>query len=216
MSVNDLPAPATIEADAGRLGVPVYTLRNVGLRLAGHSTVAVGNDLCQVALSYSVLVNPEDPEDPINFVTDERLVMAAREGLREDRPSWFRERVLAMRYPTVWEAIVSCKAGVDAHQSLEERLASHVNHVGVNTLDERRAVGPTGIPVLDHPVAARHAHASELRVDGRVAEALMIDSDPDLVGWATVVGATTLLIAVDRALVNPATMNVERLVLEDT
>ncbi len=214
-SVNDMPTPPTLEEDARRLGVPVYALDGpLGAHPAGHSRTGSNGEIFEIAVSFAVLVNPSNTEDPANFITDTARLHSVLDGLKADRPEWFRERLRMGRYPTLWESVVSIRPGDGPDRSLEERLASHINHVALNTLDDRRSAWTDAIPTLDHKVSASHAHPSSLKVDGTVVDAITIDSDPDITGWATATEETIILVAVDRGRVNPDDVALVRLTFD--
>jgi len=154
----------------------------------------------EASASYCFFSHPADLTDPLNYADDiESTLMYIEKALSDHQPEWFLDRLRDNRYPTLWEAVRTTKLGIDPDRSLADRLADHVNNVLINTVHHRSSWGDAGPPVLDHEVTARHAQSGfALRVDGVATDAFIIDTDPDIVGWALQVGALAVTVAIDR------------------
>lgn len=150
---------------------------------------------CEVSISYTLWRNPHNIDDPVNFAElDEEARELAYQEIARDRPRWLRERVRRMRYPLLWEAVVTHWSARPL-DDLETRLAGHVNHVLLNRFPATRATG--GLPAeLDSPVDERHVERGvPLRVDGFERSGIRIDTDPDVFGVGVAVDEHTLVTA---------------------
>jgi hypothetical protein len=201
LTARDMPAPATPDEIATRFSAPLFTFApQPCLAEMGFSTVAIGGELTEVSISYSVFRNPDDPDDPVNF-TDAReesdsLVREARDA---GQPDWFTDAVRSMRHPTLWEAVCTMRLPQVLGQSIAESLAGHMNHIIVNSMEGRVRATAEGIPELDSDVSPRHArNGATVIVDGIGFDAIHIDTDPDVVGWALDTDGCRVLIAFDR------------------
>jgi len=206
VDLHDLPRPGTASEIAATFGRPVFTFVDQPcLDLTQPGTVAHDDVLQTVALNYVFVADPSAPDAPSNLVEnvaeiDGHLASAVTAG----QPAWFVAGLRAFRYPMLWEAVVTTIAPDDPAPSGErvsvaEHLARHVNHVLVNTT-EGRSTRPAGAtPVPDAPVTTRHAQpGAVLVVDGIERDAVLIDTDPDLVGWGTEVDGSIVLVVLPR------------------
>lgn len=213
MTARDFPEPPTIDQVVQDFGAPVFTLvAQPHLDEVSHGTFGSSGMLISVSLSYCVYRHPEDLEDPANFADDiEATLWAIDQAQASDQPTWFMDSLRRRRYPMLWEAVQTVRLGFDMDRPLAERLAEHINHVLINTIENRRQSNPGALPVLDHGVTARHAQSGvTLRVDGTDVDAIMIDTDPDVMGWAAEIDGFAVLVAFDRDLAGLVDVTLER------
>lgn len=208
-SLHDLPRPGTASEIAATFGRPVHTfVEQPRLDLTQPSTIAHDDVLDTVALNYVFVADPSDPEAPSNLVENVAEIDGhLADALAAGQPEWFVAGLRAFRYPMLWEAVVTTVAPDDPERSGErdsvaEHLARHVNHVLINAAEGRSTRPDGAMPVLDAPVTARHAQPGEaLVVDGVEHDAVLIDTDPDLVGWGAEVDGSIVLVVLPRDLV---------------
>ena len=199
---GDFPAPPSADEVASRFGRPVFSLvEQPGLiRLDGLSTVATGDRLVEVSVSYSHLVAPEDPTDPRGLVDDiDEVTGWIEKAHRDGRPEWFVRSLEALRFPMLWETVRTARRDADGATSLAESLARHLDHVLINTVEgRRRRSGDRPGRELDGPVNPAHARPATVVVDGLPREGVEIDTDADLTGWAVIVDDLVVSVALDR------------------
>jgi hypothetical protein len=202
-AARDRPAPPTLTADTAGFGVPVIGLEpQPKLRQVGHGVVRSNAVLHQIALSYALIAQPDRPEDPSNFRAGFEKVDTARARAEQtEQPVWLLQRLQYARYPTLWEAVVTIAMEPGETPNAAEFLTRHINHVMINTVDSRRRGTETSIPTLDGAVKTGDAHHAELDIDGLATSALVIDTDPDIAGWAACNGDALVLVALPRAVV---------------
>ncbi|RWZ58441.1 hypothetical protein ELQ92_14125 [Labedella populi] len=201
-SARDLPAPPSPEEVAARFGrsvfglVPQPHLRELDIL----STVATGQELTEVSVSYSFLAEPGDTTDPRNLVPTVRDIDGWLEKAERDRqPEWFVRSLQSMRFPMMWEAARTASREDPWGTPIAERLAAHMDHVLINTADERRRRdGGSVIPFLDVGVSAAHARPTTVAVDGSERTGIRIDTDPTVIGWAIEVDDSLVSIVLDR------------------
>ncbi len=200
MTARDLPPPSTLEADAARFRVPVFGFSpQPKLRRVGHGTTSAGNVIEEITISYTFIADPENPDDPDNLVEHVARIDAARlRAEQADQPAWFLQGLQDARYPVLTDAVATIAAGSGDPRTLAEHLADHINHVLINSIDTRRRQSADGIPTLDGGVRAGHAQGAELEVHNTTAPGLLIDSDPDVIGWAVSAGEALVLVALPR------------------
>ena len=182
---HDIPPPPTIDEAAKLFGVPVMSFiaqPSLGeLRFAsttGSSLNGGAGSLDSVAISYTFWRNPNERNDPANLVD---LSESGREALDADPvkplPDWMMEQRELMRYPMLWEAVMTTRVAGDGWQTPESTLVGHVNYILMNSFHELRVTG--GFPgELDAPVAERHIEAVTIPVDGVEVPGMRIDTDP--------------------------------------
>ena len=207
--LHALPRPRTAREVAATFGRPVFTfVDQPRLGLTQPGTISHDDVLHTVALNYVFVADPSDPGAPSNLVENVAEIDGhLADALAAGQPEWFVAGVRAFRYPMLWEAVVTTVAPDDPERSGErdsaaEHLARHVNHVLINTAEGRSTRPDGAVPVLDAPVTARHAQpGAVLVVDGVEHDAVLIDTDPDLVGWGTEVDGSIVLVVLPRDLV---------------
>lgn len=201
ITARDLPVPPTIDQVVQEFGAPVFTLvSQPHLVEASAGAFSMGGVPVEVSLNYCVYRHPDAPEDPSNFADDIKATRSAIDtATAAGQPAWFVDTLQRMMYPMLWEAVRTVKLGFDPDRPLAERLAEHVNHVVINTVESRRQSSPDALPRLDHEIMARHAQpGSTLNIDGTDVDALTIDTDPNVIGWAADVDDCAVLVAVSR------------------
>jgi hypothetical protein len=134
--------------------------------------------LNSVSISYTLWRNPRDRKDPRNLAD---LSDSVREALGADPvrplPDWMMEQRELMRYPMLWEAVMTTRVSEDDWQTPESTLVGHVNHILTNNFRELRVVG--GFPgELDSPVTERHIEAVTVPIDGVDVPGMRIGIDP--------------------------------------
>jgi hypothetical protein len=187
----DAPDPALENIEqARRMPVPVLGLvpqRHLedwdafGVASSSHDGEL---DSCEVSISYTLWRNPHNIDDPRNLAElDDEQRAALSVDLPSDRPPWLIERVRRMRYPLLWEAVTThWHPEPTAYDSVEARLAAHVNHILMNGFRATRVHGEVA-GELDSPVDERHVeHGVRLLVNGYERSGIRIDTDPDVYG----------------------------------
>jgi hypothetical protein len=133
-----------------------------------------------VSISYTLWRIPDDHDDPANLVV---LSESERDALdtvpARPLPDWLMMQREMMRYPALWEAVMTTRVLDAEWQTPETTLVGHVNHILMNTFREQRVVG--GFPgKLDSPVTERHIEHAAVTVDGCDLPGMRIDTDPDV------------------------------------
>ena len=197
---HDVPEPPSPDEVAARFGRPIigFCPQPHLTELNGLSTMGHNDRLVQVAVSYSFLLDPADPSSPQNLVDDVESVHGWIEKAHRDRqPEWFIRSLQSRSFPMLWEAV---RTSVDEFERTPaEGLARHVNHVLINTVENRRRrSADSPAPRLDAAVPASHAQPATVTLDGIERDGVMIDTDPDIVGWAAEVDGAIVSIAIDR------------------
>jgi hypothetical protein len=208
LTARDVPAPATLAEDAAAFAVPVYGLvARPRLRFAGHGATRSNGTTESVAISYSYLAEPDDPDAVVNLVGNIDEVRGwMREAELDQQPDWFKGGVAAAQYPMLWEAVLIA-IDPDEDRSLNGHLADHANHLLVNTMEHRRTLEPGRGVVLDNGVRASHAQPATVTVSGARLSGRVIDTDPDIVEWAVQVEHAVIVLGLPRD-------RADRLVLE--
>jgi hypothetical protein len=182
---DDFPPPETIDDVARIFTLPVMSFipqPSLEERSIPSTTGSSSNDgartLDSVAISYTLWRNPSDRKDSVNLAN---LSDPEREALDADPvgplPQWMMEQRELMRYPMLWEAVMTTRASADDWQTPESTLVEHVNHILANSFRELRVVG--GFPgELDSPVAERHIQAATVNIDRIDVSGMCIDTDP--------------------------------------
>jgi hypothetical protein len=182
---DDFPQPETIDDVARLFALPVMSLisqRSVEEQPIPSTTGSSSNGgtmtLDSVALSYTLWRNPSNRADPANLAD---LTDSVRDALDADPvrslPEWMMKQRELMRFPMLWEAVMTTRTSEEGWQTPESTLVGHVNHILTNSFRELRVVG--GIPgELDSPVAERHIEAVTVPIDGVDVPGMRIDTDP--------------------------------------
>ncbi|MCP2030341.1 hypothetical protein L1277_000405 [Okibacterium sp. HSC-33S16] len=182
---DDFPPPQTIDDVARIFRLPLMSLipqppveEQPIPSTTGSSSNGGVMTLDSVAISYTFWRNPSDRKDPTNLAD---LADSVRDALDADpvRPltRWVMKQRELMRYPMLWEAVMTTRTSEEGWQTPESTLVGHVNHILTNSFRELRVVG--GIPgELDSPVAERHIEAVNVPIDGVDVRGMRIDTDP--------------------------------------
>jgi hypothetical protein len=201
---KDIPPPPTVDEVAGLFSVPMMSfvsqpsLQELAVGTTGSSSNGGEMALDSVTLTYTLWRNPRDRTDPANLAD---LSDSEREALEappvRPLPDWMMERRELMRYPMLWEAVMTTRGSDAEWQTPESTLVRHVNHVLMNTFREQRVVG--GIPgELDSPVTERHIQPVALPVDGVDVAGMRIDTDPNVYAVGADLGDRILTAVVSR------------------
>ncbi|KQS22900.1 hypothetical protein [Frigoribacterium sp. Leaf186] len=204
--LHALPRPRTAVEVAATFGRPVFTfVDQPRLGLTQPSTIAHDDVLHAVALNYVFVADPSEPDAPSNLVEGVAEIDAhLANALAAGQPDWFVAGLRAFRHPLLWEAVVTTTAPADPEPpavpvTVADHLARHVNHVLINTAEGRSRRPDGAVPVLDAPVTARHAQpGAVLVVDDVERDAVLIDTDPDVVGWGAEVDGSIVLVVLPR------------------
>ncbi|WP_162940326.1 hypothetical protein [Gryllotalpicola protaetiae] len=201
----DAPDPAIeLIEKARRMPVPVIGLvpqRHLedwdafGVSSGTHNGVF---DSCDVSISYTLWRNPHNIHDPVNLAElgDEQRASLDRQ-VPSERPPWLLERVRRTRYPLLWECVIThWRSEPREYDSVEARLAAHVNHILENGFRETRVRGE--LPGdLDSPVDERHVeHGVTVLVNGFERSGIRIDTDPDVYGVGVALANNSTVTAV--------------------
>jgi hypothetical protein len=182
---DDFPRPKAIDEVARMFTVPVMSfipqpaLEELAIpTTTGSSFNGRDMSLDSVAISYTLWRNPRDSEDPANLADLSDLLRASLDAApARPLPDWMIQQRELMRYPMLWEAVMTTRVSDDEWQTPESTLVAHVNHILTNNFRELRVVG--GIPgELDSPVTERHIEAVTVLIDGVDVPGMRIDTDP--------------------------------------
>ena len=178
--------------------VPQPSLAEGGVSTTASSSNAGPTTLDSVSLSYILWRNPADHADPVNLAD---LSDVERAGLDEapvrPLPDWLLAVRELMRYPSLWEAVMTTRVLDREWQTPESTLVDHVNYVLMNTFRDQRVVG--GFPgELDSPVTERHIESVALRIDGTDVPGMRIDTDPNVCAVGAALGDRILTAVVAR------------------
>jgi hypothetical protein len=157
-----------------------------------------------VAISYLLLRNPDDPNDPGNVaVLDDATLAALAEAPPWPRPTWLLERAEKMRQAHLWEAVrTSWYRTPSEHSTVARCLTDHMNHILANSFTEE-----LGIPLGTgwEPDTAWMVRDSVVKsgvpmaVSGQTVSAVEVDSDPFVYGVGAQLSSTlAVTIAVPR------------------
>lgn len=201
-----MPVPQTIDEMVGLLAFPLMTLIPQSSleeipfpSTTGSSSNGGAMTLESVAISYTFWRNPGEREDPANLADPGDPMREALDASPvRPLPDWMMEQRERMRYPMLWEAVMTTRVSGDNQQTPEPTLIDHVNHILMNSFRDLRMVG--GIPGdLDAPVAERHIETATVLVDGTNLPGMRIDTDPHVyaVGVALTDRILTAVVARD-------------------
>jgi hypothetical protein len=200
-SVSDFPVPPTGDEIAASFPVPLFGLvAQPSIAEAGFGTVSSNDGVHEVAISYSLFRNPADHNDPSNYTDDAADILSAIDAAeRKGQPEWFVIGLRRMRFPVLWEAVSTVITQIGEPLPLADRLAAHINHVVMNTCENRRHESSTGPATLENPVHADDALPGRLlQVDGADVSAIQIDTDVDATGWAFETAHAAVLVVLRR------------------
>ncbi|WP_104087709.1 hypothetical protein [Cryobacterium sp. N19] len=185
---EDFPAPPTIAEVVAGFWVPVMSLVSQpavevrSVSTTGSSINGKPTLLNSVSLSYTFWQVPGDHADPANLADLTAVELAALDAPpMRPLPDWMMAQRELMRYPMLWEAVMTTRPSNDGWQTPESTLVDHVNYVVMNTFREQRAVG--GFPgELDSPATRGDLEHASVRVDGADFPGVRLDTDPHVYG----------------------------------
>jgi hypothetical protein len=201
---DDIQRPPTIDEVADVFSVPVmsFVWQDSLQELAVPSTESSSSGglaiVDTVAISYVLWRNPDDHSDPVNLadLSDVERASLAEPPVRP-LPDWFVAQRELMRYPMLWESVMTTRAAHSGHETPESTLVDHANYIVTNTFRDQRVVG--GLPgVLDSPVSVRHIQYGSVRVDGVDVPGMRIDTDPHVYAVGADLGDRILTAVVAR------------------
>ncbi|WES65988.1 hypothetical protein P0L94_07915 [Microbacter sp. GSS18] len=179
---------------------PQPTIEMFGLSSFGGGSDGSGLRRAHVGVSYVVIRNPADRADPANLAElDEDVQLALDEVPPWPRPKWLIEQTDRQRYPMLWEAVRSSWYRDTARRpSLAEALVDHTTEVLNNSFRRERGLEGAmgGLPPAPDITIASVQHNAVLRVDGIDRPAVLLDTDPHVVGIGTELDAATLVTVV--------------------
>ncbi len=200
----DLPAPQTIDELAAAFAVPLMTfVAQPSLTESSAGAVSSSSNggpltLDSVSVSYTLWRNPVDRDDPANLAElseSERLELDTPPS--RPLPEWLTTTRALMRYPILWEAVMTTRMRRVEWQTPESTLVDHVNYVVTNTFRDQRVVG--GFPgELDSPATERHIERIAVSVDGVDVHGMRIDTDPNVYAVGVDLGDRVLTAVVAR------------------
>jgi hypothetical protein len=196
---GDFPAPPAIDDVARNFGGPVFTLvpQPSLQEISLPSTVSENGRLREVSLSYSYFRHPDNRADSRNFAENaEATTTMLRTAEAERQPAWFIEALGQRRYPLLWEAVLTVGRG--GERSVTQVLSDHLRHVLSNTWGTRRPNGFDGTDASATGARTERAREATLEIDGVMREAMVLDSDPDVIGWAAPVEGSVVVLVLDR------------------
>jgi hypothetical protein len=201
---EDFPPPPTVDEVASLFTVPVMSfipqpsLEELGVGTTSSSSNGGPTTIDNVSISYTLWRNPGNRKDPANLAV---LSDVDREALDtvpvRALPAWLMVGRERMRYPALWEAVMTTRV-LDTHwQTPESTLVDHVNHIMTNTFREQGVVG--GFPgELDAPVTEEHIEHVTVLVDGAEVPGMRIDTDPNVYAVGAALGDRILTAVVSR------------------
>lgn len=152
-----------------------------------------------VSRQYTLWRNPDDRGDPVNLAAlDDERRWSLEEVPPWPRPAWLIAGVERMRYPMLWEAVQTHWSVPGATRpTATATLVEQMRHVLMNRCrDEHGIPDPTEHPwpVLVDERSVQSGHP--VLVDGVERPGLLLDTDPFVLGLATVLDDGRVLTAV--------------------
>lgn len=186
-----LDAPPTLDEVAAEFPVPLATLvEQPSIREIGVNTISSSSDggpfrLDAAAISYAILWNPDDLDDPLNHVELSPDVEAALADPSPHLPEAAVEWMRWMRFPSAYEAVQTAVLSDD--ETVADVLALHMRNVIGNTFRQERDPTPH-LPdtFVDEP-SALDAVDSTIVVDGEEVACLEI-ADEHVLGLGVALG----------------------------
>lgn len=156
--------------------VPQPAIHETGVNTMSSSVGDGPMQLQAAAISYAVLWNPDDLDDPMNHVVLppelEQTIANPVPGLPPAAVDWMRWA----RFPMAYEAVQTQTADM-IDQSLAERLALHMRNVVGNTFREQRHLAIHDPGGFIDPPSAREAADASVIVDGVETPAIAIPDE---------------------------------------
>lgn len=186
-----LDDPPTLDAVSAEFPVRLATLvAQPSIRETGVSTIASSSDggpfqLDAAAISYAILWNPDDLDDPINHVQLSPDLEAALADPSPRLPPTAVEWMRWMRFPAAYEAVQTVVPRDD--ESIADVLALHMRNVIGNTFREERDPRPHEPDAFIDEPSALDAAPSSILIDGEEVACVEI-SDEHVVGLGVGLG----------------------------
>lgn len=177
--------------------VPQPSIRAIGADTTSSSQGGGPFRLETAAITYAVLWNPDDLDDPINHVELPPDVVAALANPSPHLPRAVVDWLPWMRFPTAYEAVqtVMPRDG----RSIADELALHMRNVLGNAFRaERNPIPPEPDAFVDPPSAADAVEASVL-VDGELVDCIEI-RDEHVLGLGVELGDAMALLVLPKHL----------------
>lgn len=199
-----MPEMPTIDSVGAEFPVLLATLvPQPSIRAIGADTTSSSRDggpfrLETAAITYAVLWNPDDLDDPINHVELPPDVVAALANPSPHLPRAVVDWLPWMRFPTAYEAVqtVMPRDG----RSIADELALHMRNVLGNAFRaERNPIPPEPDAFVDPPSAADAVGASVM-VDGELVDCIEIH-DEHVLGLGVELGDAMALLVLPKHLV---------------
>lgn len=177
--------------------VPQPSIRAIGADTTSSSRNGGPFRLETAAITYAVLWNPDDLDDPINHVELPPDVVAALANPSPHLPRAVVDWLPWMRFPTAYEAVqtVIPRDG----RSVADELALHMRNVLGNAFRaERNPIPPEPDAFVDPPSAADAVGAS-VKVDGELVDCIEIH-DEHVLGLGVELGDAMALLVLPKHL----------------
>lgn len=177
--------------------VPQPSIRAIGADTTSSSRNGGPFRLETAAITYAVLWNPDDLDDPINHVELPPDVVAALANPSPHLPRAVVDWLPWMRFPTAYEAVqtVIPRDG----RSVADELALHMRNVLGNAFRaERNPIPPEPDAFVDPPSAADAVGASVM-VDGELVDCIEIH-DEHVLGLGVELGDAMALLVLPKHL----------------
>lgn len=186
-----IPEIPTLDAVGAEFPVLLATLApQPSIRETSVSTVTSSSSGVVVeqsaSITYAILWNPEDLEDPANHVQLHPDIAEAIEHPSPKLPAVAVEMLQWARFPAAYEAVQTHvprtgerlpRARERDEQTVAERLALHMWNVLANTFREQRHPNPRDADGFVNPPSERDAVDASVVVDGVELPAIAIDDE---------------------------------------
>jgi hypothetical protein len=172
------------------LGGPVFGFsEQPRLELFDATVTTAQGRVVAVALSYSFFQHPHLRDDSRNFValTPEQRSAISRAETSTEIPSWLRDQVRRLRYPTLFEAVrTSLRLPGEDADAVEPRLRRHVDDA--LSTSTRSNAGADRIDLGAPAPSSASADAALLLIEGEECPGCRIDVRPRLFAVGALVG----------------------------
>jgi len=199
-TIRDPLEPSGVEATLRSLDGPVFGFAaQPHLSELAAATLSDRARVDGVSLSYTYYRHPLNRAHPSNFVDlTPQQVAAIERAESSSLPLWMVEQIRQIRYPTLWDAVRTAKAGPgDRKDALETRLAAHAN-------DVLRARDPRHVAIRSpRNTSTGRLHHSDLlettcvMVDREPHRGRLLEAAPFLTAFGTRIGKRYLTVVYD-------------------